>query len=74
MQVIFKVRDPGLSETLGPLLLIVLTLEPIVVNTTTTANRDMNVNSVIKSIQTIVTITANAVIAAIVCPFSPVKK
>ena len=34
-------------------------LEPIVVNTTTTGNIEINVITAIKSIQTIMTITAN---------------
>ena len=44
------------------LLLTQLTLEPILVNTINTANREMYV---ITSIQTIMTITVNAVITAI---------
>ena len=42
-----------------------MAIEPIVVNTTDIANREMYVITAINSIQTIVNITANAVITAI---------
>ena len=51
-------------QTIGPLQLV-LALEPIVVNITTTANREMYVITGIKYIQTVMTIIANAVITAI---------
>ena len=52
------------SWTSGSLQLV-LALAPILVNATTNANREMYVIKAIKSIQTIVTITSNAVITAI---------
>ena len=47
-------------QTFGPFQLV-LALEPIVVNTTTAANREIYVIRAIKSIKTIMTITSNAV-------------
>ena len=60
-QLIWPLQPLRPLQTLGPLQLV-LALEPILINTTTTANREMYVITSIISMQTIMIITAHAAI------------